>query len=97
MAQRAKFVPENKELISNSDDAASVLITKTISHFKKNLNSVVFDEQETDKPLGDARGILNNEDEEFFIRCSILLELYLQYKKENYYFYVQSTRSLHLL
>ena len=68
MAQRAKFVPENKALISNSDEAASVPITNTISHFKKNLNSVVFDEQETDKPLGDARGIFNNDDEEFFIR-----------------------------
>ena len=76
MAQRAKFVPENKALISNSDEAASVPITNTISHFKKNLNSVVFDEQETDKPLGDARGIFNNDDEEFFIRYSIS-ELYL--------------------
>ena len=68
MAQRAKFVPENKALISNSDEAASVPITNTISHFKKNLNSVVFDKQEPDKPLGDARGIFNNDDEEFFIR-----------------------------
>ena len=76
MAQRAKFVPENKALISNSDEAASVPITNTISHFKKNLNFVVFDEQETDKPLGDARGIFNNDDEEFFIRYSIS-ELYL--------------------
>ena len=69
MAQRAKFVPENKELISNSDEAASVPITKTIAHFKKNLNFV-------DKPLGDARGIFSNDDEEFFIRYSIS-ELYL--------------------
>ena len=76
MAQRAKFVPENKALISNSDEAASVPITNTISHFKKNLNSVVFDEQETDRPLGDAHGIFNNDDEEFFIRYSIS-ELYL--------------------
>ena len=71
MAQRAKFVPKNKELSSNSDEAASVPITNTIAHFKKNLNFVVFDQQETDKPLGDARGIFNNDDEEFFIRYNI--------------------------
>ena len=76
MAQRAKFVPKNKELISNTDEAASVPITKTIAHSKKNLNFVVFDKQETDKPLGDARGTFNNDDEEFFIRYSIS-ELYL--------------------
>ena len=103
MAQRAKFVPENKELISNSDEAASVPISKTIAHFKKNLNFEIFNKQETDKPLGDAsvcrfwprpycappdfwprplqslgdaRGSLINDDEEFFIRYSIS-ELYL--------------------
>ena len=85
MAQRAKFVPKNKELISNSDDAASVLITKTISHFKKNLNFVVFDKQETDKPLGDPRGIFNNDDEEFFIRYSIRIIFVVQ-ENHNFYF-----------
>ena len=68
MAQRAKFVPENKELISNSDEAASVSITKTIAHFKKNLNFEIFDEQETEKPLVDARGSFINDDEEIFLR-----------------------------
>jgi hypothetical protein len=68
MAQRAKFVPENKELISNSDEAASVPITKTIAHFKKNLNFEIFNKQETDKPLCDARGSLINDDEEIFLR-----------------------------
>ena len=79
MAQRAKFVPKNKELSSNSDEAASVPITNTIAHFKKNLNFVVFDQQETDKPLGDARGIFNNDDEEFFIRYTVPGTVYQNY------------------
>merc|ERR1711935_772990 len=37
------------------------------SHFKKNLNFEIFDEQETEKPLVDARGSFINDDEEIFL------------------------------